>query len=776
MQNPLKTLAFSVSLCWLAIAATPAHACGSDFAEPVFVFSGRPDNFADFAQGNLGIIQPNWNRTVLFRAYRELLGIPLSASEQQGLIRNWQAEFEQKDTDPNNGDVALNHWLTVRKQAFPDLAEPGSIGDYRTLNANAYHVFLNCASDAFETASKTLQARLASYPGSAAVKDWLTAQDLVFANCTQTSSEQLAETAADAPDWLKRDRAYQIAAAHFYAMRWQEAQDGFGKIAADSASEWQSTAKYLLARLAVRQARVYMGDDAHQQKTLYEQALPAINAVLADPQAASFHAAAQQLLNFVNYRINPENAHNTLAKKLLEPAENPYFFQNLVDYRYLLNSQEYGQTVPSTQAMRQASELTDWLFTVQYQSGGYIEPSGDDAAAAFRHAYERWQSSQSLPWLVACLMKAAPNTPESTHLLHASSAVKADSPAYLTVNYHVARLLSAQGQSNPARKILDTLLALPKARLNSSTISLLYQQRMLLAQNVDELVKYSQRQATAFAWNGFSSMLVDLSKPKEGEDYYRNEREWLDRNMFDADARRTLNLHTPLSLLKQIALHKDLPDYLKRRLVMSVWMRAVLLGNDASAQAFTPQLIKYLPELEKAIKPYRQAKNQQARFYEAVWLMLNHPGMRPLVEQGEGRTVALSERVGNGNDWWCDDDLNSQYVDDYGNPQSDLPSPSFYSRADIAQAADENAKLAALTGGSNFLANQVVAWAKYNPNDKRLPEALALAVKATRYGGCQNCATGKASKAAFDLLHKRFQGSTWQKQTPYWFGQACEKS
>jgi hypothetical protein len=34
-----------------------------------------------------------------------------------------------------------------------------------------------------------------------------------------------AEAAANAPDWLKNDRDYQIASAHFYAMHYDQAKD-----------------------------------------------------------------------------------------------------------------------------------------------------------------------------------------------------------------------------------------------------------------------------------------------------------------------------------------------------------------------------------------------------------------------------------------------------------------------------------------------------------------------------------------------------------------------
>jgi hypothetical protein len=49
-----------------------------------------------------------------------------------------------------------------------------------------------------------------------------------------------------------------------------------------------------------------------------------------------------------------------------------------------------------------------------------------------------------------------------------------------------------------------------------------------------------------------------------------------------------------------------------------------------------------------------------------------------------------------------------------------------------------------------------------------VPEALHLAVKSTRYG-CTDKETGRWSKAAFDLLRRKYPNSTWAKQTPYWF-------
>jgi outer membrane protein assembly factor BamD (BamD/ComL family) len=62
----------------------------------------------------------------------------------------------------------------------------------------------------------------------------------------------------------------------------------------------------------------------------------------------------------------------------------------------------------------------------------------------------------------------------------------------------------------------------------------------------------------------------------------------------------------------------------------------------------------------------------------------------------------------------------------------------------------------------------VIQWANSHPADPRVPEALHLAVKTTRYG-CTDKDSARWSKAAFDVLHNKYPNSPWTKKTPYWF-------
>jgi hypothetical protein len=79
-----------------------------------------------------------------------------------------------------------------------------------------------------------------------------------------------------------------------------------------------------------------------------------------------------------------------------------------------------------------------------------------------------------------------------------------------------------------------------------------------------------------------------------------------------------------------------------------------------------------------------------------------------------------------------------------------------------------------LGAAADYLPATVLQWVKAHPDDQRDPEALHFAVRATRYG-CHNAAKsdGKPAKnysrEAFQLLHTKYEGSQWAKETPYWF-------
>ena len=149
-------------------------------------------------------------------------------------------------------------------------------------------------------------------------------------------------------------------------------------------------------------------------------------------------------------------------------------------------------------------------------------------------------------------------------------------------------------------------------------------------------------------------------------------------------------------------------------------------------------------------------------------MTLKNPGLRPFVSAGVGRTTAVNDIDSYRDNYWCTEPPAPQ-----GAPYEENPKPKpvvvpDFLKSSQAMAEKQYATLQALGTAPNYLCRVAIDWANKNPNDPRAPEALHLAVRSTRFG-CTDQETGKWSKAAFDLLHRKYPNTTWAKNTKYWF-------
>ena len=110
-----------------------------------------------------------------------------------------------------------------------------------------YFQYVNCPVDALQNASRTLDDRVAKYGAdSANVREWVSAQDQVFSNCG--GEARVIPASLDSEDTqFRADRAYQIAAAHFYCRDFDEAVADFDTLAKDRSSPWSTMSPYLAA-------------------------------------------------------------------------------------------------------------------------------------------------------------------------------------------------------------------------------------------------------------------------------------------------------------------------------------------------------------------------------------------------------------------------------------------------------------------------------------------------------------------------------------------------
>jgi len=276
----------------------------------------------------------------------------------------------------------------------------------------------------------------------------------------------------------------------------------------------------------------------------------------------------------------------------------------------------------------------------------------------------------------------------------------------------------------------------------------------------------------------------------------------------------------------------------KQAMVGAAWIRAFALQDWHNVFAWLPDVRANFPQLAPDTDRIERAWLPTTRRHLALLLALKVPGFVAQPSDGRGMGIPAGAGWGmpagetwgvnvNANDvfafddwnpsdgnWWCPAAKNSfdlaaeTSARSFGAPahlDQITSSPGSYvytpdgvpwdnfnvavaavlPYAPIGRLGDGGAELAAVraTGSSTqLMAEAAVAWGK-NSNwlervaggDEYLPEALHLAVRATRYACRRPPDNSPWSSAAFAMLHDRFPKSAWAAQTPYWFGDMTQK-
>ncbi len=751
IARPLRTI-IAALLAVMLFNSTAALACGPFMLEAVFVYTVHPAYPLErFAAGRIGVLQPTYARSYLYVAYRHLSGSSFTPSEQQALTQLWKERLEFGSS--TSDEDLTKAWFDARQKVVA--GENPVISVYRNREKpNEWESYLNCQKDAFDTAAATLNERIAKYGAQDAnVKAWVAAQDEVFSNCG-SGSVIPAQLPADADALMRADRAYQIAAANFYSTNFEEAKNGFAAIAADASSPWQRNAVYLVARALARKGS--LGAPEQREESL-SQAETQLRKILADKNLSPLHAAATRLLNLVRLRLHPRERLRELARELTNKTPNPNLKQDLTDYTILLDGLlERDETDQAQAEIPKEEDLSDWIATFQ-----------DSSNDTFAHAFARWEAKRSAPWLIAALTYSDVKNPKVSELILEASKVKSTSAAFPSARFHAIRLLMEQGKDAAARKLLDQSLNAERAVFDESSLNLLLSRRMLLAQSLPEFLADAARVPAALSWNddgreipAEDALIGDALKPRKGAP------------SFDHDAAHALNSQLPLSVLKEAVKSAALPVQPRRDLAQAAWLRAALLGDTQTADELTPILAELLPDFKPLLNTYQATTQPEEKKYAAIYAWLKFPGLEPVVDIGYGRETPLSQQDSYRDNWWCrsyfvpaEREESSKVV--YFTAVKGSP-PAFLTPAEVQKGASEAAALRALGTAPNYIARQVIEWANRRPSDPRVPEALHLAVRTTRYG-CTDKDTVRWSKSAFDVLHRKYPNSTWAKKTPYWF-------
>lgn len=727
-------------------------ACSEEWGPVVFV-SSTPDAPAAYAAGKLGLVWGNYELRHLVVAYRYLKGGTLSGDEQKIEAKSSLGNSDYGSDMNIPSGAGVEPWMAARGGAgSPPPPIPSTVRNYkRTQQINGKSIeistmYLNCPENAFTTAVATFTDRTKQWGASSPqLANWVAGQDAVFSNCGDNLGTTPAAAPNDAPMLLKQDRAYQTAAAHFYRGEWDDARKGFDAIARDKSSPWQIWGGYLAARADVRQAYVEAslptGDqyvstfDAAQMN----DALKRLEAVVQSASDARVRHAAEMELEFVRIRVDSAAAVDAIASVMSSGKPDADFEQHLIDLHAI---QRRNLNMGS-------SDLAQWILAMQK------DPST---------AYARWKQQPSLPWLIAALSSATVNDAQAQELLAAAAKVNAASPGYTTANYERARLLLRLNKPAEARELLSKELpSLQKDSNHSSAMNAYLGLRMLTSENLDAMLRDAPRTIDYPEDDrALSNTPTETcyGTPEASGCTIKNTREQL-----ADDTAILFNERFPMSLWVQAAKSRALmPEELRSELAMAAWTRAAMLHDDASARALLPLLPKPL-----------QAQAGDGTGFAAVFAMLHGPGLAPWIVPGPQPEVNYDKVFGHGS-WWCAESKPGTEGQPYATDQIVWPltDPLFLKPEEKAQAVQDAATLAKQPAASISLSQQALAFAREHPDDPRVPEALAMSVRAMHYGcdsyGDAADAVRKATgKSVFELLHHKYPQSEWARKTPYYY-------
>ena len=749
VKTPPRILVLiSSALLAVAVPLLVVVACGPDFQPDVFTPSDHPEDLKVYAAGKLGILQPGFWEADKIVAYRYLTGGHLSPVEQAvynpplppSSNLDWQAQERAREEQ-----VPANRWVAARAEfSSQDLAIKPSA--YRIIEIKRQNYVerdeqLNCTDNAFETAIVTLRARAQTWGSqSADLKDWIAGQDAVFSNCAQPGS-QPQPAPAGASLLLRQDRAYQHAAAYFYAGQYDQAIAAFESVAHDKLSPWAKWGEYLAARAEIRKAASIAPDAGWDQQAKFDSALMQSAqarlqriAQTSDPQIR--HAALDEL-SFVNVRLEPQKHLNEVATALAGPTPDPNFSRDLDDLRFLSDHNVSGDT-----------DLLRWMRSIVGDPGKI-------------DAFGQWSSTHSDAWLISALAAAKPNSSEATALISAATKLPADSPAYATANYYCANLLLRSGQREQARQLATTLLDTLTGTGMTGSRNAVLGLRMLTARTFTAFLEDAPRTTidTGFLSEAAANLLCTASSRTSGCV------DQIPTTQFDEDAVKIFNGQFPLTLwIEAAGPHSPLPKNLSQAVAWAAWVRAIGLNDKAAVKRLAPML-----------PPSVHATASSSAGFPATLAMLRNPGLRPYLNQGVQRSASYGEREIFRDNWWCGRWSDGSSLTAHGPASISSPQilPSFLTPAQRDAAKTEAAALDQLPGGVIWLGRRAIDYVKAHPKDPNAAEALALTVRATRYG-CylppdKGASEKDISKEAFQLLHKHYPASRWTAKTPYYY-------
>lgn len=750
-------MALATALAGAAMWAGPVFGSADPGPFPIFIDrtgGTGPAERTRLFEGRLGMVTATSPEALLYLDWRLLHG--LAVGPAAGTALTSPCCGEPASLGPHDG---VYGWLEARSGVPATGDSPNYIPTERA--GPDYTSVQNCFRDAFDTAAATLRDRAARHgKGSPAVLAWVKAQDAVFDACGSEGAA-LPAIPADAPPWLKADRAYQEAAFALYNRRNGEAADRFAAIARDKTSPWRSKGLYLQARALQREAL------ARRDAESIARSRAALKTLAAAPQGTYGRGEVRKMLRALAYRDRPDALLVELDKELRAPKADSGIAFALRDYLKL------------SQKSAAKPEFADWVETLQAFEG----------APGLDHARERWAATRDPAWLIAALSLVPPNDAAAPGLAADARAVRRGDPAWLTAQYHLTRLTIAETDAAATRARLDSILGDPALTIGER--NLFAGARSQVATDLGELARFSLRRAFCGGAGEYCA----------GDDWARSDGQlapldggWVG---LGADARAIID-RLPLGARIAFSHSPALPEPLRLDIALTSFARAVQLQDDSAADEIARDLMALLPQMRADWQSVVSARPGPTKRFAESLAMAKLPGLRTdLVPFSYTRpTGTVAEFQGQWADWMIgrrnssaggefppSDLYQAGYRDYLGVRLSDLtclglcgrsPFPLHLPAFVAATKREANSERAVFRAfdqdqpppaGAASLWDEALAFVRAHPADPRSPEMLYRLIRVARWGANHD----HLGRRAFQLLHARYARSDWAKRSPYYY-------
>lgn len=407
---------FSATVAGLFVVRQ-ALACGPFLTTARFDDIGVPDTpMKDFAAGKLGILRPTLSKENLVIAYRYMEGWGLDEAARAEVLTPPKIENGGPSPEP---DV----WLKARAAVMG--GEPTKIDPFTQLKK--YNSYVRIQAGAFTHAAAKLEELSKTHGAkSPELTEWVKGQDQVFASI---ATSPVIPSVVKGPEWLRAERQYQIAAAFFYAEKFDDARKAFYAISLDKGSPWQAWGVYLQARCWVREATLKPLHGEPMDKTSlrpYQQAQGLLEGLLKSKYLPDdVQEAAQDYRDLVRHQTEPGRLRDEALVQLSAPKPGEEFRPALAR---LLSAEKHMKDEPEAAAPRledRANGLRAWLDAFRPQTSAE-KPSSLLAGA-----------KRSPAMLVAALDRAPAGDPDEKALMALAAKVPSTSPAYASLRWQL---------------------------------------------------------------------------------------------------------------------------------------------------------------------------------------------------------------------------------------------------------------------------------------------------------------------------------------------------